>query len=218
MFVCRSEPENVTQKDLYFHSPDISFISFLLKMNPQYDYPPPPPAQPLPTNQSPPPSYSEHYNNEKIRPPSGWKDLWAFALWLCNLGAFIAVSVLTLRTYRTKHGSYGGTSSTTQYSGIVFDTDTVKIFGYSAIVGFGFSLLYFLLTNAYVYIVGSFYAMLKKHVYPQLPEDDDRLDLYWKHPCLLWRHDLLLYTALLLGSHRLSYFLVSLLARILVVA
>ncbi|OAD76419.1 hypothetical protein PHYBLDRAFT_154980 [Phycomyces blakesleeanus NRRL 1555(-)] len=139
---------------------------------PQYTYPPPqhpytPPSS-YPTNNYTPPPPQNNYGQSsnpyqapenqmeegyeskgKIRPPSGWNDLWAAALWIANMGAFIALSVIGLRTYNGKKGSYNGTPSNTQYSGLTFDTGTFKIFGFSAIVGFGLSFLYLILANMF---------------------------------------------------------------------
>ncbi|ORZ03277.1 plasma-membrane choline transporter-domain-containing protein [Syncephalastrum racemosum] len=130
----------------------------------QQSYPPPPQQQPYP---QPPPDYNQYANNpnyaeqqpnypygssdEKIRPANGWKDIWATILWLLNLGAFIGVSVVCLRTFSSNQGmtSGGGTTSATQYSGMVFDTSAFKIFGLAAVVGFGLSFLYLLLINAF---------------------------------------------------------------------
>lgn len=137
-------------------------------------YPPPPPQQqyappqqyaPSTQQYAPPPQYypppqqqyqsNDHYAeagepalnaNDKIRPSSGFKDIWAAILWLCNFVAFIALSVVALRSYSQNKGSSGGTSPQ-QGTGITFDTDTVKIFGLSALVGFGLSLIYLLVAN-----------------------------------------------------------------------
>ncbi|CAO3616314.1 unnamed protein product [Mucor fragilis] len=84
--------------------------------------------------------------NDKIRPSSGFKDVWATILWLCNMAAFIALSVIGLRSYSQNKGSYGGTAPQTG-GGITFDTDTVKVFGFSVIVGFGLSFIYLLVAN-----------------------------------------------------------------------
>lgn len=128
----------------------------------QQAYPPPPQQQPYP---QPPPDYNQYANNsnyaeqqpnqpygsseEKIRPANGWKDIWATILWVLNVGAFIGVSVVCLRTFSGNQGmTGGGTTSATQYSGIVFDTSAFKIFGLAAVVGFGLSFLYLLLINA----------------------------------------------------------------------
>ncbi|KAI7872957.1 plasma-membrane choline transporter-domain-containing protein [Spinellus fusiger] len=85
----------------------------------------------------------------KIQPPSGWNDIWAIVLWVCNMGAFIALSVIGLRTYSTRRGSYNGTYSNTIYSGITFDTGTFKIFGLSTVIGFGLSILYLFMVNMF---------------------------------------------------------------------
>lgn len=80
--------------------------------------------------------------NDKIRPSSGFKDVWATVLWLCNMAGFIALSVVGLRSFSSNAGTTPNTGS-----GITFDTDTVKIFGYSAIIGFVISFLYLILAN-----------------------------------------------------------------------
>ncbi|KAI8875802.1 DUF580-domain-containing protein [Backusella circina FSU 941] len=141
-------------------------------MNPNNSYYPPPPqpqqyGAPPPQHQqysappeqqqyNAPPQYNQHQQNpelgqvlpspnDKIRPTSGFKDVWAAVLYFCNLAAFIALSVVGLRTFSNNKGSYGGT--TPPGGGITFDTDTVKVFGFAAIVGFGLSFLYLLLAN-----------------------------------------------------------------------
>lgn len=127
----------------------------------QQGYPPPPQAPsygydnniPSYGQQPPPPPNNGYYAGESqekaIRPSSGWKDIWAAILWLLNFGAFIGVSVLALRTYSGNQGhTAGGIPSSTQYSGVVFDTDAMRVFGYAAIVGFGLSFLYLMLINA----------------------------------------------------------------------
>ncbi|KAF1796272.1 plasma-membrane choline transporter-domain-containing protein [Mucor lusitanicus] len=135
----------------------------------QQQYPPPPQqyasppqgySQP-PQYYPPPPQQAQQYNqntsyaelgeqplnaNDKIRPSSGFKDVWATILWLCNMAAFIALSVIGLRSYSQNKGSYGGTAPQTG-GGITFDTDTVKVFGFSVIVGFGLSFIYLLVAN-----------------------------------------------------------------------
>ncbi|KAI8971865.1 plasma-membrane choline transporter-domain-containing protein [Mycotypha africana] len=85
--------------------------------------------------------------NDKIRPSSGFKDIWATILWICNMVAFIALSVVGLRSFSLNKGSYGGMPA--QHGGITLDSDTVKIFGYSAIIAFGFSFLYLILANIF---------------------------------------------------------------------
>ncbi|KAI7857161.1 plasma-membrane choline transporter-domain-containing protein [Circinella umbellata] len=131
--------------------------------NPTY-YPPPPQAQgysntPPTYNYNnyatppPPPDQQPYYHGEQVekavRPSSGWKDIWATILWLLNLGAFIGVSVLALRTYHQNSSSFGSVNSSTQYSGTVFGTGAFQIFGLAAVVGFGLSFLYLLLANAF---------------------------------------------------------------------
>ncbi|KAI7900568.1 plasma-membrane choline transporter-domain-containing protein [Cokeromyces recurvatus] len=121
----------------------------------QQQYPPPPQQYALPPENytlNPPPQYypsqPANYNpttgyaelgeypvNDKIRPSSGFKDIWAALLWLCNMIAFIAISVIVLRSFRQDN------TTTT------LNTDTVKIFGYSAIIGFGLSFLYLMIAN-----------------------------------------------------------------------
>ncbi|KAI8081408.1 plasma-membrane choline transporter-domain-containing protein [Halteromyces radiatus] len=92
------------------------------------------------------------FEKESDQPKQGiraWRDLWALILWILNLGAFIGVSVLALQVYRQNHAvTTGGVASSTQYSGLTFDTSTFKIFGLAAVVGFGISLLYLVLVNA----------------------------------------------------------------------
>lgn len=113
--------------------------------NPSYGQQPPPPQQQPPNDGY----YGGESQEKAIRPASGWKDIWASILWVLNFGAFIGVSVLALRTYHGNQGhTVGGIPSSTQYSGVVFDTDAMRIFGYSAIVGFGLSFLYLMLINA----------------------------------------------------------------------
>lgn len=98
---------------------------------------------------------------EKIKPSSGWNDVWATILWLCNLGAFIALAVIGLRTYQGNKGAYNGVQSDNQVPGLTFDTATFKIFGLSAVVGFGISFLYLIFANMfpgpliYVTFIGS---------------------------------------------------------------
>lgn len=104
------------------------------------NYQPPPPAQL--DNQQP---YTG--GPEKIKPASGWNDVWATVLWLLNLGAFIGLAVVGLRTYKDNKGSYNGVQSNNEVSGLTFDTATFKIFGLSAVVGFGISFLYLILAN-----------------------------------------------------------------------
>lgn len=108
---------------------------------PSYGAPPPPPSQTV--NQQP------YTSGEKIKPSKGWNDIWATILWLCNLGAFIALAVIALMTYSNHEGSYNGVQSENAYPGLTFDTSTLKIFGFSAIVGFGISLLYLILANLF---------------------------------------------------------------------
>lgn len=79
--------------------------------------------------------------NDKIRPSSGYKDVWATVLWLCNMAGFIALSVIGLRSFSSS------TPSTGPSVGLTFDADTVKIFGLAAVVGFGFSFIYLILAN-----------------------------------------------------------------------
>ncbi|KAI8149418.1 plasma-membrane choline transporter-domain-containing protein [Fennellomyces sp. T-0311] len=124
---------------------------------PQPGYPTPPaysnanyatPPPPNPDSYQQPPYHGEQ-SEKAIRPASGWRDVWALILWLLNLGAFIGVSVLALRTYRSNQSTFGSVPSQTQYSGAVFGTGAFQIFGLSAVVGFGLSFLYFLLANAF---------------------------------------------------------------------
>ncbi|ORX45854.1 DUF580-domain-containing protein [Hesseltinella vesiculosa] len=128
-------------------------------MNQQQNYGDPPTMYPPPpvyaTNA--PQAESQPMSNAnpmaKLQPSKGirsWNDLWAAGLWLLNLAAFIAVSVLALQVYRPQSSiSAGGVPSSSQYGGIVFDTSTVKVFGLSCVVAFGLSLLYLALVNAF---------------------------------------------------------------------
>lgn len=84
---------------------------------------------------------------DHIQPASGWNDVWATILWLCNVGAFIGLAVVGLRTFQGNQDSYSSVPSQNQYSGLTFDTTTFKIFGFSAIVGFGLSFLYLIFAN-----------------------------------------------------------------------
>ncbi|KAI9474213.1 MAG: plasma-membrane choline transporter-domain-containing protein [Benjaminiella poitrasii] len=70
--------------------------------------------------------------NDKIKPSSGYKDVWATILWLCNLIGFIVLSVLAIRYLVAGQGIVEST----------LDMDTVRIFGYAAIIGFGLSFIY----------------------------------------------------------------------------
>ncbi|OAC98451.1 hypothetical protein MUCCIDRAFT_44729 [Mucor lusitanicus CBS 277.49] len=111
----------------------------------------------------PPPTFNNNNNNatygdqvhqpytpgEKIKPAKGWNDVWATILWLCNLGAFIGLAVVALRTYTSHKGSYNGVQSENAYPGLTFDTSTLMIFGFSAIVGFGISFLYLIFANMF---------------------------------------------------------------------
>ncbi|KAI7891655.1 plasma-membrane choline transporter-domain-containing protein [Mucor mucedo] len=113
-----------------------------------------PPAQPPPnydgpanTNGQPLKPYTE--GQDKIKPGSGWNDKWAIGLWLCNIGAFIGLSVVGLRTYRGNEGAYNGVQSDNAYPGLTFDRATFKIFGLSAVVGFGLSILYLFLAQTF---------------------------------------------------------------------
>lgn len=101
-----------------------------------------------------PPPAADFYNQppytagqEKIKPSSGWNDVWATILWLCNLAAFIALAVIGLMTYDDNKGSYNGVQSYNQVPGLTFDTTTFLIFGLSAVVGFGISFLYIIFAN-----------------------------------------------------------------------
>lgn len=123
------------------------------KMN-QQGYPPPPTMNQQQGYQPPPPNYNatqQQYHTEEsgkgVQPSSGWNDVWATVLWLINLGAFIALAVIAIRTYRNTGTSYNGVQSQEAYSGLTFDTSTFKIFGLSAIVGFGLSFLYLIIAN-----------------------------------------------------------------------
>ena len=124
----------------------------------QYDAPPPGPYYnnnnpsnmeygQQPGYNAPPPNQPYTPGQEKIKPASGWNDVWATVAWLLNLGAFIGLAVVGLRTYKTHQGSYNGVQSENDVPGLTFDTATFKIFGLSAVVGFGISFLYLILAN-----------------------------------------------------------------------
>ncbi|CAO3670523.1 unnamed protein product [Umbelopsis ramanniana] len=85
----------------------------------------------------------------KVQPSSGFQDVWATIAWLCNMGAFIGLSVVGLRAYGRSSSSYGGVPSQTPSSGITFDTTAFFIFGLAIVIGFGLSLFYFLLANKF---------------------------------------------------------------------
>ncbi|CEP12232.1 hypothetical protein [Parasitella parasitica] len=107
-------------------------------------------GQPPPNYGTPPPIQQQpQQQEEKIRPAKRWNDVWATILWLCNLGAFIGLAVVACRTYTSHKGSYNGVQSENAYPGLTFDTSTLKIFGFSAIVGFGISFLYFIIANLF---------------------------------------------------------------------
>ncbi|KAI9332641.1 plasma-membrane choline transporter-domain-containing protein [Pilaira anomala] len=132
-------------------------------------YPPPPNGQyntqitPEQGNYTaPPPAFQDNnpqtlkpYTEgpDHIQPASGWNDVWATILWLCNVGAFIGLAVVGLRTFQGNQNSYSSVPSQNQYSGLTFDTTTFKIFGFSAIVGFGLSFLYLIFANIPLIIV-----------------------------------------------------------------
>lgn len=84
---------------------------------------------------------------EKIRPAKHWNDVWATILWLINLGAFIGLAVVAIRTYESHANTYNGVQSENAYPGITFDTTTFIIFGLAGVVGFGISFLYLILAN-----------------------------------------------------------------------
>jgi hypothetical protein len=90
----------------------------------------------------------EMHQNEKIRPSSGFNDVWAAILWVLNFAAFIGVSVIALNTFQDHSGSTNGVQSYNEYPGTTFDNDTIQIYGLSAIIGFGMSLLYLILARA----------------------------------------------------------------------
>ncbi|CAO3677145.1 unnamed protein product [Rhizopus stolonifer] len=122
----------------------------------QQRYPSPPTMNQQQGYQPPPPNYNatqQQYHTEEpgkgVQPSSGWNDVWATVLWLINLGAFIALAVIAIRTYRNTGTSYNGVQSQEAYSGLTFDTSTFKIFGLSAIVGFGLSFLYLIIANMF---------------------------------------------------------------------
>lgn len=146
----------------------------------QHNYPPPPTgqyyAQPdqahLEYGQPPPPQPPPNYNGaatansqplrpytegqDKIKPSTGWNDVWAIILWLCNIGAFIGLAVVGLMTYEGNQGEYNGVQSNNAYPGLTFDRATFRIFGLSAVVGFGLSFLYLLLAQTQVYLFSFF--------------------------------------------------------------
>jgi hypothetical protein len=100
--------------------------------------------QPYPHNKLP----FEKEEGGNVKGLRAWKDVWALVLWILNMGAFIGLSVLALEVYSQNHATTtGGVTSSTQYGGLTFDTSTFKIFGLSAVVGFGLSLLYLILVN-----------------------------------------------------------------------
>lgn len=128
----------------------------------QYNAPPtqygalPPQAAPQYSNnveygnpQHVPPPNNQPYTEgpEKIKPASGWNDVWATVLWLLNLGAFIGLAVVALQAYNSNKGSYNGVQSGNQVSGLTFDTATFIIFGFAALVGFVLSFLYLILAQ-----------------------------------------------------------------------
>jgi hypothetical protein len=99
---------------------------------------------------APPPPQEGGQPTEKIKPASGWNDIWATILWLLNVGAFIGLAVVGLRTYKSHRGVNGvGVQSENAYPGLTFDTSTFKIFGLSAVVGFGISFLYLILAQMF---------------------------------------------------------------------
>ncbi|SAM00846.1 hypothetical protein [Absidia glauca] len=101
-------------------------------------------GQPFPHNKLP----FEKEDGGNVKGWRAYKDVWALVLWILNLGAFIGLSVLALQVYSQNHSTTaGGVTSGTQYGGLTFDTSTFKIFGLSAVVGFGLSLLYLILVN-----------------------------------------------------------------------
>lgn len=115
-------------------------------------------GQPLPpqynNNVAPEQPYAtapnEAQQQEKIKPASGWNDVWATILWLLNLGAFIGLAVVGVRTYTSYHGVNGtGVQSENAYPGLTFDTSTLKIFGLAGVVGFGISFCYLLIAQAF---------------------------------------------------------------------
>ncbi|KAG1138129.1 hypothetical protein G6F37_010742 [Rhizopus arrhizus] len=129
----------------------------------QQYYPPPPPMDQQGYQQSyqpPPPEYNtrlpQHqpalYSEEQhkgVQPSTGWNDIWAIILWLLNLGAFIGLAVVAIRTYSSHGTTYGGVESNNAYPGLTFDTSTFIIFGFASVVGFGISFLYLLIANMF---------------------------------------------------------------------
>jgi hypothetical protein len=104
-------------------------------------------GQPPPNYVTPHPPAQGSGGGEKIKPASGWNDVWATLLWLANMGAFIGLSVVALRAYSSNRGSYNGVQSYNAYPGLTFDTSTFIIFGLAGVVGFGLSFLYLILTQ-----------------------------------------------------------------------
>ncbi|GAA5797962.1 hypothetical protein HPULCUR_003360 [Helicostylum pulchrum] len=142
--------------------PQNNNITFDPPEDQQQYYPPPPngqyntqisPEQEHGSHSVPPPPFTDQplkpYTEgpEHIKPASGWNDVWATVLWLCNVGAFIGLSVVGLKTYHGNQDSYNSVPSQNQYPGLTFDTTTFKIFGFSAIVGFGLSFMYLILAQ-----------------------------------------------------------------------
>jgi hypothetical protein len=141
------------------------------KSGQNYDYSQqayPPPQQP-----NGPPNYSYHQNydpeaatygqygvpppqsqiamsgDSKVEASTGFKDVWATLLWLLNMVAFIGLSVVGLRAYNRNRGSYGGVPSSSPATAITFDTTAFIILGLAIVIGFGLSVLYFLLANKF---------------------------------------------------------------------
>lgn len=115
---------------------------------PQYN---PPPEQPKPIYNSGA-GYAELGDaplnaNDKIRPSSGFKDVWAAILWMVNMAGFIALSVIGLRGFKGTTTASTTTGPSTSDGQISLDTETIKIFGLSAVVGFALSFLYLIVAN-----------------------------------------------------------------------
>lgn len=118
---------------------------------PQYN---PPPEQPQavsqPFNQSS--GYAELGDapinaSDKIRPSSGFKDIWAAILWIINFAGFIAMTVIAFNNMKGTSSGGAPTKSPSGSGQIFLNTEAVKIFGLSAAVGFVLSFGYLLIAN-----------------------------------------------------------------------
>lgn len=118
---------------------------------PQYN---PPPQQPQATSQ--PFNQSSGYAelgeaplnaNDKIRPSSGFKDIWAAILWMINFAGFIVLTVIAFKGLKGTTTSGGTSTSAPSTGGIPLNMEAVKIFGLSAAVGFVLSFGYLIVAN-----------------------------------------------------------------------